>query len=352
MKSVKGMMMPGVGAMSTQQMNVTAGTVNVGSAALTGPTGPSEMSRLASGGRAAAVGGSPSEKKGAAATLASAGSAAKVSGSPKEFAGPGKVTPNMSLGASVRMGYQNVPGAENTAKRIERAAMRRDAALAYAGPGLTSRMGESIRSKYRDLSARGAGTTAYAAAAGMTSAERGGLSASEYAAGGPTTGVTYGQAMKNSLTRAGAQARYAAFAAADRGQLLARRVAGAAGRGMDYMRMGAWDPELTNPRVALSMSRTKGRQLPMNAQGVLRNVVGEGLPEHQRECGHLDKICALKETQPDLAQHSRSLERALVAEWGPRWDSEWQANMPQKKCVAPWHSVQPYLNSTHDLELQ
>jgi hypothetical protein len=247
MKSVKGMMMPGVGAMSTQQMNVTAGTVNVGSAALTGPTGPSEMSRLASGGRAAAVGGSPSEKKGAAATLASAGSAAKVSGSPKEFAGPGKVTPNMSLGASVRMGYQNVPGAENTAKRIERAAMRRDAALAYAGPGLTSRMGESIRSKYRDLSARGAGTTAYAAAAGMTSAERGGLSASEYAAGGPTTGVTYGQAMKNSLTRAGAQARYAAFAAADRGQLLARRVAGAAGRGMDYMRMGAWDPELTNP---------------------------------------------------------------------------------------------------------
>ncbi len=239
MKNVKGMMMPGVGAMSAQQMNVTAGVVNVGSAALTGPTGAAAV--LASGGKAAAVGGSPSEKKGTAATLASAGSAAKVSGSPKEFGGPGSIGPNTGFFQALGMGYReptNNGMAAATARRIEGYARRRDAALGFTtGPGITSRIGASIMARTRD----------YASAAAMTPAERGGLSASEYAAGGVGGGATYGEAMRNSMSRAGAHIRYGALAGADRAQLFARRVGTAASRGMDYMRQAAYDPNLKNP---------------------------------------------------------------------------------------------------------
>lgn len=240
MKSVKGMMMPGVGAMSTQQMNVTAGTVNVGSAALAGPTGPAVMSRLASGGKAAAVGGSPEAKKGIASTLASAGSASKVSGSPKEFAGAGAISPSTGFFQALGIGYRgptNNGMAEATARRIEGYARRRDAALGFTtGPGIGSRIGASIMARTRD----------YASAAAMTSAERGGLSASEYAAGGVGGSATYGEAMRNSMSRAGAHLRYGALAGADRAQLFARRIGGAAGRGMDYMRQAAYDPNLKN----------------------------------------------------------------------------------------------------------
>jgi hypothetical protein len=241
MKSVKGMMMPGVGAMSTQQMNVTAGTVNVGSAALTGPTGPSEMSRLASGGRAAAVSGSPEAKKGLASGLATAGMASKAGGSPKEFPGAGSITPSTGFFQALGIGYReptNNGMAAATARRIEGYARRRDAALGFTtGPGIGSRIGASIMARTRD----------YASAAAMTPAERGGLSASEYAAGGVGGGATYGEAMRNSMTRAGAHVRYGALAGADRAQLFARRVGTAASRGMDYMRQAAYDPNLKNP---------------------------------------------------------------------------------------------------------
>jgi hypothetical protein len=234
------MMMPGVGAMSTQQMNVTAGTVNVGSAALTGPTGPSEMSRLASGGAAAAVGGSPEAKKGLASGLATAGMASKAGGSPKEFPGAGSITPSTGFFQALGIGYReptNNGMAAATARRIEGYARRRDAALGFTtGPGIGSRIGASIMARTRD----------YASAAAMTPAERGGLSASEYAAGGVGGGATYGEAMRNSMTRAGAHVRYGALAGADRAQLFARRVGTAASRGMDYMRQAAYDPNLKN----------------------------------------------------------------------------------------------------------
>jgi len=240
MRSVKGMMMPGVGAMSTQQMNVTAGTVNVGSAALTGPTGPSVMSRLASGGKAAAVSGSPEAKKGLASGLATAGMASKAGGSPKEFPGAGSITPSTGFFQALGIGYReptNNGMAAATARRIEGYARRRDAALGFTtGPGIGSRIGASIMARTRD----------YASAAAMTPAERGGLSASEYAAGGVGGGVTYGEAMRNSMTRAGAHVRYGALAGADRAQLFARRVGTAASRGMDYMRQAAYDPNLKN----------------------------------------------------------------------------------------------------------
>jgi len=240
MKSVKGMMMPGVGAMSTQQMNVTAGTVNVGSAALTGPTGPSEMSRLASGGKAAVVSGSPEAKKGLASGLATAGMASKAGGSPKEFPGAGSITPSTGFFQALGIGYReptNNGMAAATARRIEGYARRRDAALGFTtGPGIGSRIGASIMARTRD----------YASAAAMTPAERGGLSASEYAAGGVGGGATYGEAMRNSMTRAGAHVRYGALAGADRAQLFARRVGTSASRGMDYMRQAAYDPNLKN----------------------------------------------------------------------------------------------------------
>lgn len=240
MRSAKGMMMPGVGAMSTQQMNVTAGTVNVGSAALTGPTGPAVMSRLASGGKAAAVSGSPEAKKGLASGLASAGMASKAGGSPKEFPGAGAINPSTGFFQALGIGYRgptNNGMAEATARRIEGYARRRDAALGFTtGPGIGSRIGASIMARTRD----------YASAAAMTSAERGGLSASEYAAGGVGGSATYGEAMRNSMSRAGAHLRYGAIAGADRAQLFARRIGGAAGRGMDYMRQAAYDPNLKN----------------------------------------------------------------------------------------------------------
>jgi len=240
MKSAKGMMMPGVGAMSTQQMNVTAGTVNVGSAELTGPTGPAVMSRLASGGKAAAVSGSPEAKKGLASGLASAGLASKAGGSPKEFPGAGSISPSTGFFQALGIGYReptNNGMAEATARRIEGYARRRDAALGFTtGPGIGSRIGASIMARTRD----------YASAAAMTSAERGGLSASEYAAGGVGGSATYGEAMRNSMSRAGAHLRYGALAGADRAQLFARRIGGAAGRGMDYMRQAAYDPNLKN----------------------------------------------------------------------------------------------------------
>lgn len=247
MKGAKGMMMPGVGAMSTKEMNVTAGTVNVGSASLVGPTGAA--SRLASGGKAAAVGGSPEAKKGVASTLASAGSAAKVSGSPKEMTGLAGIGPSTGFFGAVRTGYQEPTTngmAARTSERIARMQTRRDAAFAYAGPGLASRFGESARAASRSIAARIAGTTPYAVAAGMTATERGGIGAGEYAAGGPVTGVTYGQAARNTLTRAGAAARYAALAGGDRAQLFARRVGYAAKGGMTALRQPAWDPTLKN----------------------------------------------------------------------------------------------------------
>ena len=52
--------------------------------------------------------------------------------------------------------------------------------------------------------------------------------------------------MRNSMSRAGAHLRYGALAGADRAQLFARRIGGAAGRGMDYMRQAAYDPNLKN----------------------------------------------------------------------------------------------------------
>ena len=249
MKSVKGMMMPGVGAMSTQQMNVTAGTVNVGSAALTGPTGPATMSRLASGGKAAAVGGSPEARKGVASTLASAGAAAKVGGSPDKLTGLKGIGPSTGFFSATRAGFQEPTArgmTEATARRIEGYARRRDSTYAFAGTGLTSRFGESLRGMSRSVAARMAGTTPYAMAAGMTPAERGGLGAGEYAAGGPISGATYGQAARSTLTRVGAATRYAAFAGADRAQLFARKVGFAAKGGMDALRQGAYDPDLKN----------------------------------------------------------------------------------------------------------
>lgn len=236
MKATKGMMMPIPQTMSTQQMNVTAATVNVGSAALAGPTGAA--SRLASGGKAHAVGGSPEMKKSTASTLASAGASSKAGGSPTAYTvksiHPDRISQTTSFTGALGIGYRGVSGAENTAARIERRAMRRDAVLGFTtGPGIMSRMGASIAARTRD----------YASAAAMTSAERGGLSASEYAAGGVGGSVGYGEAMRNTLSRAGARARFAALAGADKGQLFARRMYGAGKAGIDYMRMGAFDAD-------------------------------------------------------------------------------------------------------------
>jgi hypothetical protein len=274
MAGTKGMFMPQATAMNTQQMTVTANNVVV--SGLVGPTGPaSTAAALASGGSAAAVGGSPAAHgTSTAKTLASGGAANKVSGSPtasKLLASspsgalhtPGQIGPSTSFGQAMQIGY-NRPNAQPTYDRIEKYKAKYDARTAFLGPGLSSRTLASI-AKYGDKAvSAAAGTTPYARALSMTPAERGGMSAETYAAGGVGSTVSYGQALKNSAARASAFARKAGMIGLDKTQLGIRRAAGMGSAAMSWARQPAWDPSLNEGKggfVDLAKMRADSRNV-------------------------------------------------------------------------------------------